>query len=197
MISMQRVAYEIKHVGLYDLILQDVQKVLKKTTPETDEILAVLDRHPEILRDYKQTNVEYNLSNIHLRDLDCAGLSDEDREKVVTINNNLATLRSLEKYTLDFEHSSTLVLIFSIEFLVLFSAQYFIILLNLKEWQWHIYGFFALSIVVAFFYAKKQQKLYADNADIFEKLYDKTKQLIDSLPVDKTEFFINECEEHI
>ncbi len=140
MISMQRVAYEIKHVGLYDLILQDIQKVLKKTKIETDEILEALDHHPEILRDYKQTNVEYNLSNIHLRDFVSDGLSEKDREKVATINKNLATLRDLEKYTLDFEHSSTLVLIFSVEFLVLFSAQYFIILLNLKEWQWQIYG---------------------------------------------------------
>ncbi len=161
MISMQRVAYEIKHVGLYDLILQDIQKVLKKTKIETDEILEALDHHPEILRDYKQTNVEYNLSNIHLRDF------------------------------------VSLVLIFSVEFLVLFSAQYFIILLNLKEWQWQIYGFFALSIVIAFLYAKKQQKLYADNAAVFEQLYRETEQLIDELPIDKTAFFINECEEHI
>ncbi len=197
MISMQRVAYEIKNVGLYDLILQDVQKVLKKTRLETDEILEALDQHPEILRDYKQTNVEYNLSNIHLRDFDSDGLHEKDREKVATINKNLATLRDLEKYTLDFEHSSTLVLIFSIEFMVLFSAQYFIILLNLKEWQWQIYGFFALSIVVAFLYAKKQQKRYAENARIFERLYQQTEQLIDELPIDKAAFFVNECEDHI
>lgn len=197
MISMQRVAHEIKNVGLYDLILQDIQKVLRKEGVKTDEILDALDRHPEILRDYKQTNVEYNLSNIHLKDLDSDGLSGLDKEKVATINRNLATLRGLEKYTLDFEHSSTLVLIFSIEFLVLFSAQYFVILLNLKEWQWQIYGFFALSIVVAFLYAKKQQKRYAENARIFERLYQQTEQLIDELPIDKAAFFVNECEDHI
>ncbi len=58
MIDLKRVALEIKSIGLYDLVLQDVQKIAGKSRVDEDEILE----------DYKQINVEYNLSNIHLRD---------------------------------------------------------------------------------------------------------------------------------
>lgn len=103
---------EILHVGLYDLVLQDVQKLVGKEKPSKEELEEVLDKEPNILRDYMQTNVEYNLSNIHLKNIESADLEPSIKEKAERINSNLDTMRALEKYTLDFEHSSTLVLIF-------------------------------------------------------------------------------------
>jgi membrane protein implicated in regulation of membrane protease activity len=88
-------------------------------------------------------------------------------------------------------------MIFSIEFMVLFSVQYFIILLNLKNWQWEIYGFFALSIVAAWWYAKKEQKRYKKNAKEFDVLYTKTQTLINSLSINKKDYLIGESDEHI
>ncbi|MBD3808225.1 MAG: hypothetical protein IE880_05860 [Epsilonproteobacteria bacterium] len=83
----------------------------------------------------------------------------------------------MEKYTLPFEESPTLVFIFSIEFFVLFSVQYFIVLLGLKEWQWEIYGIFGLSVVIAWIYAKRQKEKYAVNNKRFKMLFDETLQL--------------------
>ena len=150
--------HEILHIGLYDLVLQDVQKILTKEKPSKEELEDVLSNHPQILRDYMQTNVEYNLSNIHLKNIETQHLDDSIKLKAERINKNLDTLREIEKYTLDFEHSATLVLIFSLEFFVLFSVQYFIVLLDLAKWQWWIYAFFSLTIVAAWWYAKKEQK---------------------------------------
>ncbi len=201
MIHLQRVAMEIKTVGLYDLILQDVQKLVGKSRVSVDEILDILKKNPQILEDYKQTNVEYNLSNIHIKDIPLEELKGECKEKAKRINKNLNLLRQLEKYTLDFEQSSTLVMIFSVEFIVLFSVQYFIILLDLKEWQWWIYGFFALSIVAAWLYAKKERKKYEENSMIFEDRYEKTLKLIDELEkkgcIKKSDLIIKECDEHV
>ncbi len=135
MIHLERVAEEIKEVGLYNLILQDVEAILDKRNPTTTEILNILKSNPEILEEYKQTNVEYNISNIHIRDIDINSIKDEKCiAEAKEVNKKLNLLREIEKYTLDFEHSSTLVIIFSIEFFVLFSVQYFIVLLDLKEW---------------------------------------------------------------
>ena len=201
MIHLKRVALEIKTVGLYDLILQDVQKIAKKNRVNEDEILEIMEKNPQILEDYKQINVEYNISNIHLKDIDVDKIDDECKEKAKEINSNLQKLREIEKYTLDFEQSSTLVIIFSIEFFVLFSVQYFIVLLDLKEWQWFIYGVFGMSIVVAWLYAKKERKVYAKNNLLFEEKYEKTLSMIDTLEergcIKKAELIIQECEEHV
>jgi len=196
-----RVALEIKTVGLYDLVFQDVQKILGKSRVSEEEILEVLHTHPQILEDYKQINVEYNLSNIHLRDIDLEKIDAKCKEKAQKVNENLQHLREIEKYTLDFEQSSTLVIIFSIEFFVLFSVQYFIVLLDLKEWQLWIYSFFALSIVVAWWYANKERKVYSLNNEIYEKKYEETLKMIAELEnegcLKKSDLIIAECEEHV
>jgi hypothetical protein len=202
MTHLPRVALEIKTVGLYDLVLQDVQRILGKNRVSEEEILKVLDEHPEIFEDYKQINVEYNLSNIHLRNIDLDTIKDpKAKELAKKVNENLDHLREIEKYTLDFEQSSTLVIIFSIEFFVLFSVQYFIVLLDLKEWQWWIYSFFALSIVAAWLYAKKERKVYETNNAIYEKKYEETLQMIAKLEEEghlkKSDLIIESCDEHI
>lgn len=201
MLNKERMINEILHVGLYDLVLQDVQKLVGKEKPSKEELEEVLDKEPNILRDYMQTNVEYNLSNIHLKNIESADLEPSIKEKAERINSNLDTMRALEKYTLDFEHSSTLVLIFSLEFFILFSVQYFIVLLDLAEWQWWIYAFFSLSILVAWWYAKKEQKKYQLNSAKYKALYDETLGLIEALEneghISKEALYIGESDEHI
>ena len=199
MININRVAQEVHSVGLYNLILQDVEKVAKKTKLKVEEVKSILLDNPEILKEYEQTNLEYNISNIHLRHLEAH--KPEHSALAQEFNENLDELQSIEKYTLDFEQSSVLVIIMSIEFFVLFSAQYFIVLLNLKEWQIPIYGFFALSIVVAWFYAKSQRKLFESNTLIFNKLYSRNEAILEELEKDdnfkREKFYIEECDEHI
>ena len=201
MIHLKRVASEIKTIGLYDLVLQDVQKIVGKTKVTEEEILDVIDKNPQILEDYKQINIEYNLSNIHLRDINIENIDNNYHKDVIQINKNLAHLREIEKYTLDFEQSSTLVIIFSIEFFVLFSVQYFIVLLDLKEWQILIYSIFASSVAIAWWYAKKEQKKYLINSKIFEKEYMETLTLIGDLEdkgiIKKSDLIIESCDEHI
>ncbi len=201
MTYLERVAQEIGTIGLYDLVLQDVHKIAKKTRVTKDEILEIIKKEPQILEDYKQINIEYNLSNIHLRDIEIDSLKQECKKEAKEINSNLAHLREIEKYTLDFEQSSTLVIIFSIEFFVLFSVQYFIVLLDLKEWQILIYSIFATSIAIAWWYAKKEQKKYEVNSKIFYEKYEKTLELIEQLEkrgcIKKSDLIIEECEEHV
>ncbi|MCX6052672.1 MAG: hypothetical protein NTZ60_09195 [Campylobacterales bacterium] len=201
MINLNRVAHEIKTVGLYDLILQDVCKISSNTKVNEKKILEVMEENPQLLKEYMQTNVEYNLSNIHLRDINLNDLKDDCKFKAKTVNKNLSHLRKIEKYTLDFEQSSTLVIIFSIEFFVLFSVQYFIVLLDLKEWQLWIYGLFASSVFFAWLYARKQRKLYATNKKIYDEKYNDTLNLIHELEdthcITKNELLIDKCEEHV
>ena len=201
MLNKKRMINEILHVGLYDLVLQDVQKIVGKEKPTNKELEEVLEKEPQILRDYMQTNVEYNLSNIHLRNIEIEEIDTVAKSKAQTINENLEMMRNIEKYTLDFEHSSTLVLIFSLEFFILFSVQYFIVLLDLAAWQWWIYAFFSLSIVGAWWYAKKEQKKYKINKERYEKLYTETLALIEALEkeghIKKEILYIEESDEHI
>jgi hypothetical protein len=201
LIHLPRVANEIKNIGLYDLVLQDVQKITGTTKVTEDEILEIMKSNPQILEDYEQINIEYNLTNIHVREIDISKVDKSCKDDATKINSNLATLREIEKYTLDFEQSSTLVIIFSVEFFVLFSVQYFIVLLDLKEWQILIYSIFASSIAVAWWYAKKEQKKYALNSKIFKEKYAQTVEMIDKLEekgcIKKSDLIIATCEEHV
>ncbi len=201
MTHLQRVANEIKNIGLYDLVLQDVQKIAKTQKVTQEQILEIIKTNPQILEDYKLINVEYNLSNIHLKNIDLSTVDNIYQNKAKEINKNLSLLREIEKYTLPFEQSSTLVIIFSIEFFVLFSVQYFIVLLDLKEWQILIYSLFASSIAVAWWYAKKEQKLYQKNSTIFYQKYEETLKLIEELEashcIKKIDLVIKEGEEHV
>jgi hypothetical protein len=201
LIYLERVAKEIRDIGLYDLVLQDVQKIAKKSKVTKDEILEIIDKNPQILEDYKQINIEYNISNIHIKDIDIDKLEDRCRERAEEINRRLSYLREIEKYTLDFEQSSTLVIIFSVEFFVLFSVQYFIVLLDLKEWQMLIYSIFASSVALAWWYARRERKKYEKNSIIYEKEYESTLKLISELEKDgcikKSDLIIEECEEHV
>ena len=201
LIHLPRVANEIKTIGLYDLVLQDVQKIAGTTKVTENDILEIMQKNPQILEDYEQINIEYNLSNIHLRDIETSTLEESCKQEADAINSNLAHLREIEKYTLDFEQSSTLVIIFSIEFFVLFSVQYFIVLLDLKEWQILIYSLFASSIAVAWWYAKKEQKKYEVNSTIFHEKYQTTLKMIENLEkqgcIKKSDLIIATCDEHV
>jgi hypothetical protein len=201
LIHIKRVAQEIKSVGLYDLILQDVQKIANKNRLTEDEIIEIMAQNPQILEDYKQLNVEYNLSNIHINDIDINTIDSKCRDTAQKINSNLSHLREIEKYTLDFEQSSTLVIIFSVEFFVLFSVQYFIVLLDLKEWQWWIYSLFVSSIIFAWIYANKERKIYDKNSKIFNDIYNQTLILIEELEkqdcLKKSDLLIDEADEHV
>ncbi len=201
MIYLDRVANEIKHVGFYNMLYDDIKKFLQKENPTLQEIKEALEKKPEFLQEYKQLNVEYNISNIHLKNIDIKKVESSCKEKAKKINKNLDILRSIEKYTLEFEKSSFLVILFSVEFFVLFSVQYFIVLLSLKEYQWYIYGFFALSIVLAWYFAKKEKAKYERENRRFEKIYSETKKLLSELEkegcINKNELVITECEDHI
>jgi len=201
LLSIKRAAREIKDVGFYNNILDDIERLLGKRKLSLEEIEDVLKNNSEILNSYKQLNVEYNLSNIHLRNIDAEGIDSECKELADSINSSLDRLREIEKYTLDFEQSSTLVIIFSVEFFVLFSVQYFIVLLDLKEWQWWIYSFFALSIVLAWLYAKREKAKFAKYNSEFETLYDKTLDLIESAEmkgcIKKDDLIIESSDEHV
>ncbi len=201
MLNKERMINEILHIGLYDLVLQDVQKSVGKEQVSKEELEEVLKNEPQILRDYMQTNVEYNLSNIHLENIETTTLDESVKDRAKKINQNLETMREIEKYTLDFEQSSTLVLIFSLEFFILFSVQYFIVLLDLGRWQWWIYAFFSLSILGAWWYAKREEKKYKINSAKYHELYEETLKDIEALEkeghIKKKELYIEESDEHI
>ena len=201
MIHLDRVAREIKHVGFYDMLLQDIKEYLKNENPSVETIKKTLQEKPSFLEAYKQLNVEYNLSNIHTKPIDIEKIDKKCIEKAKRVNENLQKLKVLEKYTLDFEKSSFLVILFSIEFFVLFSVQYFIVLLSLKEYQILIYTLFALSIVVAWYMAKREKRKYVEGKKAFETLYQETKNLLDDLEnkgcIRKEDLLEEKSEDHI
>ena len=178
LIDLQLVAHEIKYVGLYDYVLQDCLALTNTTQLSEEEIYSLLCENSEILESYKKINLENNISNIHAKDIELNILESEKLNTAKKINGNLNILRDIEKYTLNFEDSPTLVFIFSVEFFVLFSVQYFIVLLGLKNWQFEIYGLFLMSIVAAYYYAKNQKQKYEQNNIKYTELYLDTHNLL-------------------
>jgi cysteine synthase len=58
-----------------------------------------------------------------------------------------------------------------------------------------------MSIIVAWIYAKKEQKKFEINNQIFEKKYEQTLEMIEKLEekgcIKKSDLIIEECEEHV
>lgn len=201
MIHLDRVANEIKHIGFYDMLYQDIKDRLDNPNPTEEEIKDILKKEPKFLQDYKQLNIEYNISNIHIKDIPLDNLDKECIDEAKRLNEKLAKLRELEPFTLEFEKSSFLVILFSVEFFVLFSVQYFIVLLSLKEYQWYIYGFFLLSIVISWWVAKRQKKKFIEGNIAFEKLLKEIKEELKSLEdrgcIEYESLIIKESDEHV
>lgn len=201
MIYLNRVAREIKGVGFYDSLLQDVKERLKKDEVEVWEIEELLKSDESLLKEYKELNLEYNLSNIHIKEISLSGLKDECKRDAKIFNENLKKLKELEKYTLDFSRSSFLVLLFSVEFFVLFSVQYFIVLLSLKEYQLLIYGLFLSSVFAAWWYARRERKKYEKNSEKFYKIYGDSLDILLELEkrgcIKRDELYVKESEDHI
>ncbi len=201
MIYLDRVAREIKRVGFYDSLLQDVKAKLGREDVSESEIKELLQKDGELLQEYKDLNLEYNLSNIHIKTIDTSRIEGRCQEAAKLFNENLQKLKELEKYTLDFSRSSFLVILFSVEFFVLFSVQYFIVLLSLKEYQWLIYSLFLSSIAIAWWYAKKERQKYEKNAKYFHEMYEETIQILNELEksgcINKKSLYIEESEEHV
>lgn len=202
MINIKRVALEIKTIGLYDGILQDILKKVGLKNMDEKELEHFLMDNPDFLAEYKTLNTEYNISNIHLGDVKTTGRAGEEaKEKIELLNSHLSFLRDNEKYTLDFSQSSTLLTVMSIEFFILFSAQYFIVLLDMKNWQLEIYGLFLASIGWAYWYSKKQKAVYVTKKEEFEARYEEAllilSELEDAGVVNKEDLWITESEGHI
>ncbi len=201
MILLRRVASEIKHVGLYLRILQEIEDRIGRKNPSEEEILEELRRSPDLVAEYRETNLECNISNIHLKPIEIDALPGECRDLGRRVNEALRELGRLEKYTLDFEKSPVLVMLFTVEFFVIFSVQYFIVLLGWKEWQLEIYGAFALSILWAWWYATRQRRVYAENRRRFDELYASTLERIADLEargcLDRETMYVERSAEHI
>lgn len=202
MVNIKRAALEIKTIGLYDGILQDILKKVGVDNMDERGIGHFLVDNPAVLAEYKMLNTEYNISNIHIKDVALAKQHDTiSARKIELLNSNLSFLRENEKYTLDFAQSSTLLTVMSIEFFVLFSAQYFIVLLDMKNWQLEIYTLFLASIAWAYWYSKKQKALYVRKKEEFETRYEEALLILSELEdggvVKKDDLWISEYDGHI
>jgi len=80
-------------------------------------------------------------------------------------------------------------------------VQYFIVLLNLGDWQGWIYTLFASTIALAYWYGKKESKLYKKNNKTYDDLYLQTLKILEKLEekgcVKKNDLLIKESEEHV
>lgn len=202
MINIKRAALEIKNIGLYDGILQDMLKASGVSSMSEREIEHFLIDNPSFLDEYKAVNIQCNISNIHIKNIPLTPLlQDHGLQRVVLLNRYLEFLRENEKYTIDFEQSTTLITVMSVEFFVLFSAQYFIVLLDMKNWQFEIYGLFLTSIVLAYMYSKKQKALYASKKIEFDIGYEKALVLLSELEdediIKKEDLWVSEDKVHI
>lgn len=169
LLDYHRVAQEIMGVGLYDPILQEIREH-HPWIESAEELKTLLEEESEWIEQYEILNVTYNISNIHTDHL--PPLSDELAAQV--------GLLSLEEpYTIPFEHSNVVISVMSIEFFVLFSVQYFIVLLDMKAWQWEIYGMFLISVVIAWRYIIYQREYFGAQKGSFEQRYAHIVALLD------------------
>ncbi|WP_072679964.1 hypothetical protein [Arcobacter sp. LA11] len=99
MVSIKKVAKDIKSNGKYDAILDYVKKALNTNKPTLEEIEQLVKDDPYYIKEYKDLNRWGELSSIHIKPLNIKDNEDNHSKEIKEkINSQLDYLINGEEY---------------------------------------------------------------------------------------------------
>ena len=102
MINIKKVAYQIKHDGMYNTVYIEVLDKLNKEDPSVDDIENLLKEDEYFVWEYKELNRYGELSSVHAKKLEIKDSDDTDTKAFKEeLNENVQQLRNLENFEVD------------------------------------------------------------------------------------------------
>lgn len=182
MVNIEKVSYQILNDGLYNTLLFEIKESVptQNITPRTMQRL--LRENPSFIKEYKEINRQSEISNIHVKKL---VVKKEDDIYALhakkEINERVQLLKNLENFETDSKNSAYAIWIGSVGVSVLFMIHNIIALFS-ELYTTHasfVYMFFMLTLVLTYISYIKIKKNHDKQHVAFQKVYIKTKEMIE------------------
>lgn len=182
MINIKKVAYQIKHDGMYNTVYNEIQEELDNQNPTEAEIEEILYKNNEYhLWEYKNLNRYGELSSVHAKKL---AIKDDDSEDVktfkTTINENVQQLKNLENFEVDSKNSAYSIWIGSVGVMVIFMVHNFAALFSdlYNTHETWIYVSYAIILGLTYWGYKKVKQNHENQYAKYTKLHKQTRQMV-------------------
>jgi hypothetical protein len=181
MINIKKVAYQIKHDGMYNTVYIEVLEKLNKEDPSLDEIETLLIEDEYFVWEYKELNRYGELSSVHAKKLEIKDSDNADAKAFKEeLNENTQQLRNLENFEVDSKNSAYSIWIGSAGVMVIFMMHNIIALFS-ELYKTHgnlVYISYAIVMGFTYWLYKKAKNNHEDQHVNYKVLHAKTKKLI-------------------
>ncbi|WP_294967148.1 hypothetical protein [Sulfurimonas sp.] len=181
MINIKKVAYQIKHDGMYNTVYIEVLEKLNKEDPSLDEIETLLLEDDYFVWEYKELNRYGELSSVHAKKLEIKDSDGADAKAFKEeLNENTQQLRNLENFEVDSKNSAYSIWIGSAGVMVIFMMHNIIALFS-ELYKTHgnlVYISYAIVMGFTYWLYKKAKNNHEDQHVNYKVLHAKTKKLI-------------------
>ncbi len=181
MVNLKKAAELIQTDGLFTFIYNEMKELAQKEYLSTQEILALLQKHPQFLEDYKELNTQSEISNIQLRKHEISENECEECKKIKSaINENIDKLVALEAFEKPADSMIYVVWIGSLTAFLIFIVHNLVALYTFwyEHYKLWVFGVYGLLIAGGYLYYKRMLKKHARKHEIFEKVRKETKTAI-------------------
>jgi len=182
MVNLKKAAELIQTDGLFTFIYNEMKELAQKEHLSTQEILTLLQEHPQFLEDYKELNTQSEISNIQLRKHEIRNDECEACKKIKsTINTNIDRLVALEAFEKPADSMIYVVWIGSLTAFLIFVVHNLVALYTFwyEHYKLWVFGVYALLIGGGYLYYKKMLRKHAAKHATFEKLRQETQAAIE------------------
>jgi len=182
MINIKKVAYQIKHDGMYNTVYDEIQEELNSKNPTEAQIEEVLFNNNEyFIWEYKNLNRYGELSSVHAKKLDIKDDDSDDLKSFKTkLNDNVQKLKNLENFEVDSKNSSYSIWIGSVGVMIIFMVHNFAALFS-DLYNTHapfVYGSYVIILALTYWGYKKVKQNHENQYARYTLLHKKTRAMI-------------------
>ena len=181
MINIKKVAHQLKHDGMYNTVLIEVQEKLNNEEPSVEEIEELITNDDYYINEYKELNRYGELSSVHAQKLT---IEEGDNEEVktfkTTLNENVQQLKNLENFEVDSTNSAYSIWIGSAGVMVIFMAHNIVALFS-ELYHTHtawVYGSFALILGFTYWAYRRMKQNHEEQHERYKIIHKETRAMI-------------------
>ena len=179
MINIKKVAHQLKHDGMYNTILIEINEALKNEEPTIEEIEELIIKNDYYINEYKELNRYGELSSVHANKL-VIDEDDEHKEFKTKLNENVQQLKNLENFEVDSKNSAYSIWIGSAGVMVIFMAHNIVALFS-ELYHTHgglVYTSFAIILGFTYWAYYKMKQNHEEQHERYKILHKETRAMI-------------------
>ena len=181
MINIKKVAHQLKHDGMYNTVLIEVQEKLNNEEPTIEEIEVLITNDEYYINEYKELNRYGELSSVHAKKLE---INEQDSQEAktfkTTLNDNVQQLKNLENFEVDSKNSAYSIWIGSAGVMILFMVHNIVALFS-ELYHTHgglVYTSFAIILGLTYWAYRKMKINHEAQHERYKVIHKETRAMI-------------------